>query len=81
MGIKLGQGYKLKEITKNMKMVAEGIYTVKSAYNLKEKLNIQASIMDETYKVIYEEKPPRQALADLLKVEISTEFAGVKGIE
>ena len=81
VGIKLGQGYKLKEITKNMKMVAEGIYTVKSAYNLKEKLNIQASIMDETYKVIYEEKPPRQALADLLKVEISTEFAGVKGIE
>lgn len=81
VGIKLGQGCKLKEITENMKMVAEGIYTVKSAYCLKQRLNIQASIMEETYRVIYEEKPPRQALADLLKVEISTEFAGVKGFE
>lgn len=81
VGIKLGQGHKIKEITGNMKMVAEGVYTVKSAYHLKQKLDIQASIMEETYRVIYEEKPPQQALADLLKVEISTEFAGIKGLE
>lgn len=81
VGIKLAQGYKIKEVIDGMKMVAEGIYTVKSAYNLKRKLDIQTSIMDETYRVIYEEKPPKQALADLMKVEISTEFTGVKGFQ
>lgn len=81
VGIKLGQGNRLKEITQNMTMIAEGVHTVKAAYNLKNKLNIQASIIDETYKVLYQEKLPRQALDDLLKVEISTEFAGIKGLQ
>ena len=81
VGIKLGQGKKLKDITQNMKMVAEGVRTVKAAYDLKNKLNIQTSILDETYKVLYQEKSPRQALDDLLKVEISTEFAGIKGLQ
>lgn len=81
VGIQLGQGRKLQEITGNTKMVAEGVLTVKSAYDLKKKLNIQASIIEETYKVLYEDKPPKQALTDLLKVEISTEFSGIKGLE
>lgn len=80
VGIKLGQGQKLKDITANMKMVAEGVRTVKSAYTLKTQLNIQASIIEETYRVLYEEKPPREALKDLMKVEVSTEFFGVKGL-
>lgn len=81
VGIKLGKGLKLKEITDNMKMVAEGIRTVKSAYGLKKKYDIQASIIEETYRVIYEEKPPQQALKDLMKVEISTEFSGIRGLQ
>ncbi len=81
VGIKLGQGQTLNEITKNMKMVAEGIWTVKSAFELKNKLGIQASIIEETYRVIYEEKPPQQAVKDLMNVEIDTEFSGVKGLQ
>jgi len=81
VGLKLGRGDKLENITQNMNAVAEGVHTVKAAYDLKNKLNIQASIIDETYQVLYEEKPPRQALADLLKTEISTEFMGIKGLQ
>jgi glycerol-3-phosphate dehydrogenase (NAD(P)+) len=80
VGIQLGKGQKLNEITKNMKMVAEGIRTVKSAYELKNKLNIQASVIEETYRVLYEDKSPQKALEDLMKVEIDTEFSGVKGL-
>lgn len=80
VGLKLGQGQKLKDITDNMKSVAEGVRTVKSAYALKNKLNIQGAIIDETYRVLYEEKPPMDALKDLLKVEVTTEFFGVKGL-
>jgi glycerol-3-phosphate dehydrogenase (NAD(P)+) len=80
LGIQLGEGKPLKEITKNMRMVAEGVSTVKSAYKLIQKLNIQASVMQETYKVIYENKAPEKALEDLMRVEISTEFSGIKGL-
>jgi glycerol-3-phosphate dehydrogenase (NAD(P)+) len=80
LGIQLGEGKKLNEITKNMRMVAEGVSTVKSAYKLIQKLNIQASVMQETYKVLYENKAPEKALEDLMKIEISTEFSGIKGL-
>jgi glycerol-3-phosphate dehydrogenase (NAD(P)+) len=80
VGIHLGKGRKLKEITKDMKMVAEGIRTVQSAYELKNKLNIQASVIEETYRVLYEDKSPQKALEDLMRVEIDTEFSGVKGL-
>jgi len=81
LGIQLGQGKSLKEITENMKMVAEGVLTVKSAYSLIKKFNVQAAIMEETYRVLHENKSPGHALKDLMKVEISTEFAGIKGLE
>lgn len=80
VGIKLGKGEKLKDITAKMNMVAEGVRTVKSAFALKQKYNIQASIIEETYRVIYEEKSPQQALKDLMKIEVSAEFTGVKGL-
>jgi len=38
LGIQIGQGKPLNEITKNMKMIAEGITTVKSAHQLIQKL-------------------------------------------
>ncbi len=80
LGIQLGEGKSLQEITKDMKMVAEGVSTVKSAYELIQKLNIQASVMQETYKVLHEDKSPGKALEDLMRVEISTEFSGIKGL-
>ena len=80
MGIQLAQGKPLKEIVENMKMVAEGVRTVISAHNLKNKLNIQASIIEETYQLLHQGKPIKKALHDLMKVEITSEFSGVKGL-
>ena len=81
LGIQLGKGRSLEKITENMKMVAEGVLTVKSAYSMIKKLNIQAAIMEETYRVLHENKLPVQALEDLMTIEISTEFAGIKGFK
>ena len=63
-----------------MKVAVEGLLTLKSAHTLKTKLNIKASIIDETYKIIYEAKSPQQALKDLMKVKTTSEFIGIKGI-
>ncbi len=80
LGIQLGQGKSLADITNNMRTVAEGVSTVKSAHKLIHKFNIQASIMEETYKVLHENKLPEKALGDLMMVEISNEFSGIKGL-
>ena len=81
VGLKLGQGLKLEEITASMKMVAEGVRTVTSAYQLKNKFDIQASIIEETYRVLHEGKVPQAAMKDLMNVEITSEFTGIKGLE
>ena len=77
VGLRIGQGEKIESIEKSMNNIAEGILTVKSAFALKLKLNIQASIIEETYKVIYEAKSPQQAVDDLMRVKTSSEFASV----
>jgi len=79
-GIRVGQGEKPQEITNNMKVAVEGIFTLKSAYALISKLNIQASIIDETYKIVYKAKSPHQALKDLMQSKTTTEFVGIKGV-
>ncbi len=81
VGLKLGQGLKIKEITASMKMVAEGIRTVTSAYQLKNKFDIQASIIEETYQVVQHGKSPQKALQALMNVETTSEFTGIKGME
>lgn len=81
VGMKLGQGMKLNEITASMKMVAEGIRTVTSAYQLKNKFDLQASIIEETYLVLHEGKSPQKALQDVMNVETTSEFTGIKGLE
>lgn len=80
VGLKLGEGLKLNDITASMNMVAEGIRTVTSAYQLKKKFDIQASIIEETYRVLHEGKSPQQALQDVMNVEITSEFTGIKGL-
>ena len=79
-GIRVGQGEIPHEVTNHMKVAVEGLLTLKSAHTLKTKLNIKASIIDETYKIIYEAKSPQQALKDLMKVKTTSEFIGIKGI-
>jgi glycerol-3-phosphate dehydrogenase (NAD(P)+) len=81
VGLQLGQGKTLNQITESMKMVAEGVLTVKSTYALKSKLNIHAAIIEETYQVLYEKKHPKQAMDDLMQVNISSEFSGIKGFK
>ncbi|PIQ95298.1 MAG: glycerol-3-phosphate dehydrogenase [Nitrospinae bacterium CG11_big_fil_rev_8_21_14_0_20_56_8] len=81
VGMRLGKGENLNDIIHSMKMVAEGIRTVKSAFALKNQLNIQASLIEETYRVLHDDKSPQQALDDLMKVNITTEFSGIRGLQ
>jgi glycerol-3-phosphate dehydrogenase (NAD(P)+) len=73
VGIKLGQGKKLAEILEEMQMVAEGVKTTKSVYDLAKSLHIEMPILDQVYKILYENKDCSLAVVDLLARELKVE--------
>ncbi len=63
---KIGEGKKLNYIIKHMDMVAEGVKTTKSVYELNKKYKINMPITTEIYKVLYKNKSPLNAVSDLM---------------
>jgi glycerol-3-phosphate dehydrogenase (NAD(P)+) len=66
VGMGLGKGKKLAEILAEMKQVAEGVKTTRSAHDLAQRLGVEMPITRTMYRVIYEDVPARDAVADLL---------------
>lgn len=54
VGREVGKGRKLEEVTAEMKMVAEGITTVKTAVKLKERLGLELPLISGLYKILFE---------------------------
>ena len=73
LGIEIGQGRKLKEAMDEMGMVAEGVFTAQSVVDLAEKLDVNIPICREVYRVLFEDKHPRQAIADLMTRDLRDE--------
>lgn len=73
VGIELGRGRKLDEILKEMRMVAEGVKTTLSAYQLATRLGVVMPITEQMYQVLYENKNPQQAAADLMLRALTSE--------
>jgi glycerol-3-phosphate dehydrogenase (NAD(P)+) len=76
VGMKLGQGLKLKEILGLTKSVAEGVATAESAYALSQKYSIEMPIIEQVYKILYEDKDPSIAVKDLMERSLKSEFYG-----
>jgi len=76
VGVQLGEGQKLKDIMANRKTVAEGVHTAKAAYELGRKHSVDMPIVEQIYKVVYEEKDPCQAVRDLMSRTPKPEFNG-----
>ncbi|MBU0482521.1 MAG: NAD(P)-dependent glycerol-3-phosphate dehydrogenase [Proteobacteria bacterium] len=74
VGLKLGQGQKIKQIVAEMKMVAEGVKTTRSAYNLARKMNIEMPILEQVYQVIYEDMDCNEAVKTLLARSLKEEI-------
>ncbi len=74
VGFEMGKGRTLAEVLAGLGHVAEGVKTAKSAYDLSVKLGVEMPITQEVYKVLFEEKPLRQAVGDLMARDLSYEF-------
>lgn len=66
VGVELGKGRKLDEVLASLGHVAEGVKTTRSAYDLSRKLGIEMPITEEVYRVLYEDKPAKAAVVDLM---------------
>ncbi|MFP4164661.1 MAG: NAD(P)H-dependent glycerol-3-phosphate dehydrogenase [Chitinispirillaceae bacterium] len=74
MGELIAQGYSLDEALEHMTMVAEGVETARSVYELSGKLDIEMPITTQVYKMLFEGKPAREAARDLMMRETKPEF-------
>jgi glycerol-3-phosphate dehydrogenase (NAD(P)+) len=66
VGFKLGQGMQLADILAEMRMVAEGVKSAESVYNLARKLGVDMPIVEKTYQILHENKPACEAVTELM---------------
>ena len=66
VGVEIGKGRKLPEILDEMVMVAEGVATTRSAYELARREQIEVPIIAEVHRILFEGKDPLKACYDLM---------------
>jgi glycerol-3-phosphate dehydrogenase (NAD(P)+) len=74
MGELIASGLNLQQALAKMTMVAEGVETTKSVYQLSQKLDIEMPITQEVYKTLFEGKNVRAAARDLMARESKPEW-------
>ena len=74
VGKQIGAGKTLAEILNEMRMVAEGVKTAKSVYNLSRKAGIEMPIAHEIYHILYEDHSPREAVVRLMTRDLKQEL-------
>ncbi len=66
-GILIGQGKSCDEACNEIKMVVEGVKTCKAAWELSKKVGVEMPIVNEAYKVLFENMPAKNAISNLMK--------------
>ncbi|WP_372519868.1 NAD(P)H-dependent glycerol-3-phosphate dehydrogenase [Candidatus Ruminimicrobiellum ovillum] len=66
LGEMLAKGKTLEQAEQELKMVAEGVKTCMSAYQLGKKLNIDLPIINQVYEVLFNNKDAKKAVYDLM---------------
>jgi glycerol-3-phosphate dehydrogenase (NAD(P)+) len=77
LGVELAAGRTWPRIEASLPGVAEGAYTVTAALALAERHGVELPIAREVQAVLYEGKPVRRSLEDLLARESKEELAGL----
>ncbi len=72
-GILIGKGYSMEEAMKEVKMVVEGVYSAKAALALSRKYQVSMPIVEQVNQILFEGKPAREAVLDLMLRDRQTE--------
>ncbi len=74
VGERIGQGEKLSDVLAGMHMVAEGVETTRSGYELAGIHKVEMPITREAFLMLFEEKPPSVAVEELMGRELKAEI-------
>ncbi len=66
MGLALAKGSNIEQARAQIGQAVEGVKTAKEAWLLAQKYKIEMPITEQVYKVLYENKAPKDAVHDLL---------------
>lgn len=67
LGEKIAKGQKLEEIVNSTSSIIEGATTAEVVYQLSKKYKVDMPIVSSVYQVLYKNKAPKDALADMMK--------------
>jgi glycerol-3-phosphate dehydrogenase (NAD(P)+) len=73
VGIRLGRGEALEDITRDMRTVAEGIRTAESAHDLSIKMGIPMPITEQVFTIIRGRTNPKDAVMELMTRDLKDE--------
>lgn len=74
VGEELGRGRKLSDVIDEMSMVAEGVTTTESAFQLAARVGVEMPIIQQVHRILFEGKDAREATRDLMRRETKHEI-------
>lgn len=74
LGQLIGEGKALEDITLDMSMIAEGIFTAKSVHQLQLKHSVEMPIHEAIYQVLFQKKDPKNSVVELMARRLSEEL-------
>lgn len=77
-GMLMGQGYTMQQATDEVKMVVEGVYSAKAAIGLAHKYEVDMPIIEEVNKVLFEDKPAKAAVTELMLRDRKSEHSALE---
>jgi glycerol-3-phosphate dehydrogenase (NAD(P)+) len=79
VGLRLGRGESLEDITSSTAMIAEGVKTTRSVVALARRQGLELPISEAVHAILYEGLQPREAVRRLMTRELKDEWETVTG--
>lgn len=73
MGLKLAEGRSVEQAREEIGQAVEGVKTAREAWHLSQQHGVELPIIEQAYQVLYENKPPKAAVEDLLSRDAKPE--------
>jgi glycerol-3-phosphate dehydrogenase (NAD(P)+) len=73
LGVDLGRGVPLEQALAGRPTVAEGVNTARIAVALADRHDVELPIAREVAAILFEGKPPRRAISDLMERDLKAE--------
>jgi glycerol-3-phosphate dehydrogenase (NAD(P)+) len=77
-GMLMGQGYTMKQAMDEVKMVVEGVYSAKAAIALGKKYDVSLPIIEAVNQVLFENKPAKEAVTELMLRDKKAEHSNLE---